>query len=283
MRNVLSNSREVYHYFANKVQPSGRCGNTSFAYPNAYSYATVIGRHYPRGVALSNTNYSVTTSSHQSDLRQACRHLTCIYVPRPDSVLTSYRQVQINVENLLKKASTARANKDMFLADALRQVEHFNIFAEWADYDLRIVPPVTDSDALKQIAQSVKAENAKRNAAIKERQRLDALGDAEKLAEWRAGKNVYLPYNLPIALRINGDVVETSKGARIPVSETPIIWAMVNRKKEWEPGNPIGVYKLTKIRADGSIVVGCHDIAFSELEYIAGVLGYLKQNEEVTA
>jgi hypothetical protein len=272
MLNVLK-SGEVFHYFANKVQPSGRCGNTSFALPNAYSYAAVIGKHFVQGVALSNTNYSVTTSSHQSDLRQACRHLTCVYVPDPASVSTSYAQVNINVERLLKKASTAKSKRENYLGDALRQVADFNIFAEWCDSALRIESPVTDSEALKQIALSVKAENAKRNAAIKERARLDALGNAEKLARWRAGADVYLPYGLGIALRVVGDDVQTTKGARIPVVECPLIWAMVNRKKAWEPRNPIGVYQLTKIRDDGSIVVGCHDIAFSELQYIAGVLG----------
>jgi hypothetical protein len=273
MRNVLK-SGEVFHYFANKVQPSGRCGNTSFALPNAYSYAAVIGKHFPDGVALSNISYSVTTSSHQSDLRQACRHLTCVFVPDPSDVNTSYRQVQINVANLLKKASVAKARKEQYLGDALHQVEQFNLFATWCNSSLRIDAPVTDPESLKAIALAVKQETAKRNAAIKERQRLDALGNAERLAEWRMGNDIYLPYNLTVALRVNGDEIQTSKGARIPVSECASIWAMVNRKKEWTPREPIGVYQLTKIRDDGSIVVGCHDIAFSELQIIANQLGY---------
>lgn len=275
MRNVLK-SGEVFHYFANKVQPSGRSGNISFAYPRAYSYAACIGKHFKDGVALASRTWSVITSSHQSALAYACRHLTRIYVPDPDSVDTSFRQVNINVANLLKKASTAKAKKGVYLSNALNQVSWFNTFAEWAGSDLRIDSPVTNDATLRAIAVSVKAETAKLNAAIKERARLDALGNAEKIAEWRKGQSIYLPYNLPVALRVNGEVIETSKCARIPVSECPIIWAMVQRKKEWKPGNPIGVYQLTKIRADGSIVVGCHDIAFSELEYIASVLGYTK-------
>lgn len=274
MRNVLK-SGEVFHYFANKIQPSGRCGNISFALPRAYSYAACIGQHFPQGVALSSAVYSNTTTRHQSDLRQACRHLTCIYVPCPDDVRTSYQAVNIKVAQLLKKASTARANKDGYLGVALKKVADFNTFAEWAKSELRIDAPVTDADSLKAIAAAVKAETAKRNAALKERARVDALDNAAKVAEWRKGVAIYLPYNLDVILRVNGDVIETSKGARIPVSEAPLIWAMVQRKKEWKPGNAIGVYQLTKIRADGSIVVGCHDIAFSELEYLAGKLGYL--------
>lgn len=280
MRNVLK-AGEVFHYFANKIQPSGRCSNTSFALPRAYSYAACIGQHFAQGVALSSSTWSVTTTQHQSDLRQACKHLTCIYVPDPDSVNTSYQQVKINVAQLLKKASTAKAKRDSYLGAALHQIEHFNTFAEWNNSELRIDSPVTDADALKAIAVAVKQENAKRNAALKERARLDALGNAEKLAEWRKGSAVYLPYSQAVALRINGDVIETSKGARIPVSECPLIWSMVNRKKEWTPRQAIGVYQLTKIRADGSIVVGCHDIPFSELKIIALQLGYaVSQNVE---
>lgn len=272
MRNVLK-SGEVFHYFANKVQPSGRCGNASFALPRAYSYRACIGQHFPEGVALSNTSYSMTTNRHQSELRQACRHLNTIYVPYPDDLHGSARVVNNNVAALLKKASTAKAKKDSYLGDALRQIKDFNTFAEWNNSTFRIPEPVTDSEALKAIAVAVKAETAKRNAAIKERARLDALGNAEKLSEWRKGSNVYLPHNLAVALRVNGDDVETSKGARIPVSECPLIWAMVNRKKEWLPRQAIGVYQLTRIEDNGDIVIGCHDIAFSELEYIAGVLG----------
>jgi hypothetical protein len=195
----------------------------------------------------------------------------------------SYRAVNINVQNLLRKASTAKARKDSYLGDALKQVKDFNTFAEWNNSELRIDAPVTNPDALKQIAIAVKADTAKRNAAIKERQRLDKLSREERLAEWRKGADVYLPYSNDVYLRINGTDIQTSKGARIPVSETPLIWGMVQRKKEWKPGNPIGVYQLTKIRADGSIVVGCHDIAFSELEYIARELGYVVTESECVA
>jgi hypothetical protein len=40
----------------------------------------------------------------------------------------------------------------------------------------------------------------------------------------------------------------------------------------------VGHYRLTKIRGDGSMVVGCHDIPYSEIEMIARQLG-LKQEQ----
>lgn len=279
MRNVLK-SGEVFHYFANKVQPSGRAGNISFALPRAYSYAAVIGKHFPDGVALSSSTRSVTTTGHQSDLRQACNHLTRIYVPDPDSVETSFRAVNINVQRLLEKASVAKARKDSYLGDALRQVADFNKFAQWNGSTLHIDAPVTDPAALADIAKAVKAENAKRNTAIKERQRIDALSDAEKIAAWRNGEQHWFKYSDDAYLRVNGDNVETSKGANIPASDALKLWPIIlrckNGQKEYTPGMALGNYRLTQIKSNGDIVVGCHNICFAEIEQIAKKLGVAK-------
>lgn len=274
MRNVLSSSNEVYHYFANKIQPSGRYGNISFALPRAYSYAACIGMHYLQGVALASRSWSVTTSRHQSDLRQACRHLVCVYVPDPSSVTISYQQVQLNVAALLRLASKAKAKRPIYLGDALNQVKDFNIFAEWCESQLCIESPVTDDAALRAIAAAMKDEGAAYKAAAAQRLIHRAAENAEHLTLWRTGLDIYLPCNLNVALRIKGDQIETSKGAHVPVSDAPLIWAMATRQKPWAPHDPVGVYRLTKIRADGSMVVGCHDVPFSELELIAKQLGF---------
>jgi len=281
MRLVLKNSGEVYHYFANRVQPSGRAGNTSYALPRAYSYAACIGKHIAPGiVALSSGSWSVTTSRHQSDLRYACSHLDCVFVPDVDSAAQSYQAVNLSVDALMRKASTAKSKKDYYIGRALHQIDQFNRFAEIVGSDLRIARPVTDATELKKIAVAVKAEAAKRNAAIKERERIDALSLTETLALWRDCKpcNSYELRRLPVALRIRDDQIETSRGASVPLTQAASIWAMVGRvmsgNKDFDPGHPIGVYRLTGIRNDGSMVVGCHDIPFSELQGVAVQLGF---------
>lgn len=281
MRNVLKSS-EVFHYFANKVQPSGRCSNTSFALPNAYSYGATIGRHIAPGiVALSDQRWSVTTAKHQSDLLHACRHLEIIFVPDVTDVRTSFNAVKLSVEKLIKQASTARNRKDLLIAQALQEVDQFNKFSGLCNSDLRIDSPVTDTAALTKIAQAVKANNAVLLAAKKEREAIDKLDIVEALNFWREGKltNNYQLRRSPVALRINGAQIETSYGASIPLSEASALWTMVKKTmrgdRDYETGQPIGVYRLTKIRKDGSLVVGCHDIAFSELQAIAEILGYI--------
>ena len=54
---------------------------------------------------------------------------------------------------------------------------------------------------------------------------------------------------------------------------------VVGGTKDYEVGMDLGGYKLTKIRRDGSIVVGCHDIPYAEIEGVAKELGLLKVEE----
>jgi hypothetical protein len=75
-------------------------------------------------------------------------------------------------------------------------------------------------------------------------------------------------------------MVETSFGAEIPVADAERLWPVIQRvmsgDKDYDVGMELGGYRLTKIRRDGSIVVGCHDIAYSEIERIAQQLGLME-------
>lgn len=106
-----------------------------------------------------------------------------------------------------------------------------------------------------------------------------ALANAEKAALWRTGEYVNLPHGLPPMLRLNGDNVVTSWGASVPVTVCPILWAMVQdaiaSKTESDHSIEVGNYILEKVFADGSIKVGCHTIAYSEIELIARELKYI--------
>ena len=81
-------------------------------------------------------------------------------------------------------------------------------------------------------------------------------------------------------LRVNGDQIETSKGARIPLDHAPRIWALVQACRSSGRGyqrnghtEHAGGYAIDSIAADGTLHAGCHTIAYSELELIAGQLG----------
>lgn len=85
----------------------------------------------------------------------------------------------------------------------------------------------------------------------------------------------YARHGTPVMLRVNGEEIETSQGARIPLAAAPMVWNIVQRSlgKGFVPaglgGVKIGDYPLTRIEADGTLVAGCHKIPHSELRSMA--------------
>lgn len=85
-------------------------------------------------------------------------------------------------------------------------------------------------------------------------------------------------------LRVNGEEIETSQGARVPLAAAPMVWALVQRvKRSGQPYTPgtigaasrvrIGDYPLDAIDADGTLRAGCHCIEYAELARMAAALG----------
>ena len=107
--------------------------------------------------------------------------------------------------------------------------------------------------------------------------------DAKKIADWRAGKsNVRPPSETGPLLRVKGETIETSQGAIVPLSVAPELWRIIRIARagklnmEAVAGKRVGSFRLDDVRADGSVKIGCHDIAYSELELIAMQLEYVK-------
>lgn len=107
---------------------------------------------------------------------------------------------------------------------------------------------------------------------------------AERIAAWRAGSIASLPYAatdgplLRLEYKAGEPVrVATSHYASVPISAVPIMWRLIckarreNRALEFK-GKHVGAYDLRTIRADGSAVIGCHDIAAVEFDRIAAQL-----------
>lgn len=89
-------------------------------------------------------------------------------------------------------------------------------------------------------------------------------------------------FDLPVLLRINGEQIETSLGARVPVAAAPMVWHLVKRAVKNGGYTPdraglsrlrIGDYPLDGIDADGTLHAGCHTIPYSELQLMADALG----------
>lgn len=294
MRKVLSNNQQVAHYFANDVQPEGSCSNFFFENNKLYSYGRhfCIARRLPSGVVVFTTRtYSSSTSKHLAYARSALRHLRLVYCHDPsESARANMQHARETIRDRLhasEKKGIRQTTRDALKGEALRIGEQANAYlAALPDDEKQGIEPIDLSNLEGVRAALVAAEEARKRIAEEQRQaRMVELREA--LEKWRKGEILYRTglHELPPALRLSGDgeSVQTSHGAAIPVSDALQLWPLIlsvkaGERTSEEAGRMIkrlGVYHLSEIRGDGSIRVGCHDIAFSEIEHIAVSLGLL--------
>ena len=300
MRKSLKNTNEVCHYWANQVQAEGYLGNVSFVGKDFYSYRTIIA-HIVNDVVLYNTrSYSATTSSHTSDLLSASRHKKQIAIYDVEYGIKGNKEVmQGEIKDYLKKASTARTRKEFYINRAIETAENFNAYFDLMNENLGAdtlaLRVNSDSDYCKiDMGQfkdidftALKAAEKQRLALElmkrKEREAEYAIENSVKIKQWLSGERDNLGYGVTsdTLLRVKGDVIETSRGADIPLSHTAKLWELIEvTRKEGrglELSRPLGVYKLNSIDSSGNIIVGCHYIEYNELKRIALQLGYITE------
>lgn len=99
----------------------------------------------------------------------------------------------------------------------------------------------------------------------------EAERNAETVARWRAGEAVRLPNGLPTMARIRGDIVETSRGATVPLSHAvrlvKLARAIAARGGETftsADAPRVGHFRVESIAADLSAVIGCHEFTSTE-------------------
>ena len=139
--------------------------------------------------------------------------------------------------------------------------------------------PELDSDALTTIRKR-EAKRAAEKAEQTKRERAEALvRQQELITKWRAGQYSGCLYDVPVMLRIDGDEVVTSRGARFPVSHAKRALAFVRKVRESgqayvRNGHTIhlGPYALDRIEPDGTVKAGCHVVSWEEIERIAPAL-----------
>lgn len=315
MKKIFRNSAEVSHVWANKLQAEGGTREASFMTggfgrqcffegDTYYSYGRhyVIGKHLPDGsVAINLEPNSATTNSH---VREA------IYAVKPRKVLRVFdpggepdsQRTERHVQHLIQKAAAAKpdGNRPRLLAEAQQVADDYNAFC--AALGLAGNPAYPEVSAATDEDELARVRKMQREYAAEERERrLKRTAElqreyAERIPLWRAGGNPGNLHSLPAMLRIkelydtrgmsDGLFVQTSHGAEIPVEDAKRLWPVILRVMKGD--DPVvrmrlGQYQLTEIRRNGSIVVGCHDIAFSEIEGIAKQLGLVSSEVEETA
>lgn len=295
-----------------KTQAEARNGTGSYYFRGDVIYS--YGSHFPIASHVTNTKgeqavlfttkgYSSTTNMHKSLVHRSIPPNTTVFtVPNMHfsfSEAEDKYQHERNLRHYTDDISThlskcARAissyNKEWRLKRAIElreEVLAYCVFFGLPDPEIEAIPEL-DSEKMAAIrkreakASAAKAAEAKRRS---EEQRVRALSLA---GEWKAGGSYsYLLHVLPTMLRIVGSEVETSRGARFPITHAQrglkLVRAVMARGEEWlSNGHSIhlGPYQLTKIEADGTCHAGCHIVTWPEIDRIAADVESYKGDDE---
>ena len=293
---------EIPHLWAHRTQEDARNrqGNLYFTGDTIYSYGShfPIARHVTndagqRAVLFTTATYSVTTSSHCSAVRSAIPSgIPVFHVPNvchgrysgseltADDHAGNLADYAERIEKYVITSARARSSyaKEWNNDHAVRLRDE--AFAYCAFFGLP-VPNISevrelDSEALT----AIRKREAKRTAEKAEqtkRERAEAvIRQQELITKWRAGQYSGCLYDVPPMLRIDGNEVVTSRGARFPVLHAKHGLAFVRKVRESQKayvrnGHTIhlGPYAIDRIEPDGTVKAGCHVVSWEEIERIA--------------
>jgi hypothetical protein len=302
-------AQEIAHHFAaENYGPRGtrKAGNvwTQEATRTLYSYAAPIARHTGNPalpVLITSRSYSVTTTRHTTDARRALHHLRpfSVYNPAAASAVDhaeNLRHLYQDAQQALRTATETRRRPETRAA-AIRHAAETHARAETyrrafkipvaglpqdtkatRDTCRRIDPDQLDAAAAV-IAQADAATDRRRAAADKARARRITKQEEENnktRAAWIAGEAHHYPrehYGTPARLRVKGNAVETSHGARVHVRAAARLWPIAERARQNgttyrpEPPHRVGPYRLDEVSPEG-VRIGCHFIVFEEMQRV---------------
>ena len=296
MKTVFSSHSEVAHIWASQSQHMGRGGNVSFQDGVIYSY----GQHFPVArfapefgniVLFTSRGYSSSTGKHKSLIRSAIPSTyQVIYCDDPTRGAEHNLYKWMCEVNRLRRDFVAKTHK---ISRGNIAVEIFKTCEAAAIYcmALKIAAPdwaeetneeMTARDYVYELA---KAREAKKSALRAEYEKAAAIKAADRMQLWAAGENVTMEgfHFLATALRIKAENIQTSRGANIPIADALKLWPLLLRVKQsgktMEAGLHsinLGAYRFNSF--DGNtLIVGCHQIAWDQLEKMADQLNLLEK------
>lgn len=282
--------KDVCHVWAHQTHSESRHGNIIHDGLVIYSY----GSHFPmaahatgtRGrkcILYTTSTFSTATAKHLSLVRRTIppgipvfhvRHVKATTPgTRKENVDDYARRIAEARHNLVEaRTATTRADRTSALVSL---VEEANAYCEMFGIRTRFKHEV-DIEALK--AEIVEAER-KAAVTLKRREARKMKEAREALDKWKAGEAVQVPRLNTHFMRVNGDEIETTLNATVPVSHVrlviPKVMELVNSGTEWHTNGEtirLGQYSLTSISADGTVRVGCHVFDKAEVERVAEML-----------
>ena len=278
----------VAHLWAHKSQDFARnpCHNFYFHGDTIYSYGShfPIARHVEnkrgRAVLFTTRSYSATTAGHKCVVASACRHLTVFHVAdvTGSDCRKQFAEYRAEYMALVGKYAKARQRKPEHL-DALRRlVEEANRYATFFGLRTRLTLP---DDLTAMIAECQAIDKRERERKQREERKREREAQ-ERLQKWVDGAIDYCPsgYGQPIRLRIAGDELQTSRGARVPLAHAVKAFRVLKRLHDkgqayQRNGHTIhlGHFALDSLDTEGNVTAGCHTVQWEEITRVAALAG----------
>lgn len=295
-RHVFSND-ELPHLWAYQTQTSGRNSTGSFYFEDETIYS--YGTHFPiarwvendkeeRAVLFTTRTYSPTTSQHVYGVRAAIPKGTKIFsVLNPVTYKEEIvRDFESDILYYLDKAAEAnKRNRPKWYEEALQKRANAIEFCQFFSLPTDELPTIPEEDKVREEVKKRKdAERAEREEREQKRKLAEEKENAERLERFLSGETVYARWGATYpdgtaALRIEGEEVVTSLGARVPISHAKrglkfVREVVANGKEYVRNGHTLhlGRYPIDKVEADGTLHAGCHVIRFAEIQRIGAEL-----------
>ena len=278
----------VAHLWANRTQDYARnpghnfyfSGDTIYSYGSHFPIARHVETKRGRAVLFTTRSYSSTTAGHKCVVSSACRHLTTFHVP--DVYGTDYRagfdSYRKRYLELAQKYTKARNRKPEYLGELRAIVEEANQYAAFFGLRARLTLP-DDLSAMETECKAIEKRERERKQREERKREREAQ---ERLQKWVDGEIDYCPngYGQPIRLRIVGDELQTSRGARVPLDHAVKAFRTIKRLRDKgqsyeRNGHTIhlGHFALDSVDAQGNVRAGCHEVAWDEIARVATLAG----------
>lgn len=177
----------------------------------------------------------------------------------------------INLDPLVAVQARLNTVSDQYLS--WEQQAEYIFRPEFSDA-LEMIQALTGCDNLEEKFDR-EVERDKANADKKQKEReFYAKTQEEKAKEWRSGNFTGTVYGVPIMLRVNGDTLETSQGAQVPLSQAKQLFQAMHTGQDLQ-GARIGHFTVNRYDAE-TLVVGCHNIPMTEISALAQELGLIQ-------
>lgn len=309
MNKTVFDTSEIAHLWAHQQAPEGRNRQSNFYFveDTIYSY----GRHFPiarivtrkgkKAVLFTTQEYSNSTARHKYMVRRAIpASMPTFDVPKVSagsSEIRAWYKEQCNKKLLESRRCKVGRHMNDLLSEVSRMIRTFNDYAEFFGLVHRMAEPKdwkelwAKSVELRDAYEVLAAERTRKKEAKLEHERQMAQKEFEEvLPEWQKNSlsTSTLPRHEGVYLRLkNRKLVETSKGAIVPLSGVKILWGMIqtartNQSKindiliDTGNANEKFHYPVNQIDEDGSVHAGCHHIKWPQIEEFAKQLGWLQ-------